>query len=507
MSIIKFLHKWLGILMAPLMIMWFISGYFMIFSGFPRVQKSTRWRLQQPLSSAETLEPLPTFDALQTAYAAYAAHSATDAATNPATDPTTQSRLTHITMEKNWQGQTTFLLSGDQGELKIDAATLQPIGQQPPTLSEIEAMTRLITAAPPIAVDTLTSLNQWVPFGHRRGDLPFIKVRAADDRQTTLYFSGTTGELLQQTDRGSRLLAGFGTIPHWLYIWQIRQNVKVWIRLFIALGIIGCLMILSGLVLGIYRTVRCRRSGQKGWSPFRRKWYLLHHITGLLFGVVVLTWMFSGWMSLDRLPRSWTGDAPRAQLKALSKSQPIAPDSRIDFATVLRSHPGSKRITYANYMGRDYYETESESGVHYDMIESGGVAPLQLTGSEVLQYIKESRVGAEVTDTTLLTQYTRLYHPHPKGKRLPPLPALRVETAEGTTMYVALDTPKIKLDNRATRLNGWAYSKLHSFNFLWGYKHPTLWLSVMLILLTGGTLVSISGGVLGFKALRRKFRR
>lgn len=492
MKLLRFLHKWLGILMAPLLVMWFVTGFFMIFSGFPRVEKEQAFALLDPIGS---IDSLPSTGEL---IDWYQTHTATG------DSPTTLSL-------KREEGRAVLSLSGAQGEVLMDLRSEKPIDDIPPTLEELTEKTLRLTGLSPARVDTLHQLNQWLPFASRREDLPFIKVSVENPKSTTLYFSGKSGRLLQETNQSNRWMAYFGAIPHWIYFWPIRQDVELWKGIFVVLGIMGCVMIISGIIVGVVWTVKSRRSSRRRWSPFSKrsgKWLYWHHISGLLFGIIVLTWMFSGWMSLDSLPRWLTGPSPRTELYSIKDGGAITGNEVMHFEPILAQHPNAKQVTYSHYMGRPYYRLEESAKPATYLVynDDGSLAQLALSQEEVVSYLNGLDLAIEVKEASVLHHYKGDYLPHPRGKRKPPLPVLDLLTAEGTTLYIALDEPYLSVQNRATRLNNWAYQKLHSLKFVWSYEHPTLWLCIMLFLLTGGAIVSVTGLVLGWRALKRALK-
>lgn len=153
----------------------------------------------------------------------------------------------------------------------MDLLTQQLLSDTQPTLEEIVTKTARVTSYSPAQVDTLHQLTQWMPFASRREDLPFIKVSVDDPQSTTLYFSGKSGRLLQTTNSSNRWASYISTIPLWIYFWQLRQHEELWRNLFVVLSIIGCVMILSGLIVGVVWTVKSRRSSKRSWSPFTLK--------------------------------------------------------------------------------------------------------------------------------------------------------------------------------------------------------------------------------------------
>lgn len=486
-QVFKLTHKWLGILLAPLMVMWFISGYFMIFSGFPRVKEESRLKMLDHLNQNDSIVSM---NQLRQWYSA-------------ATEENTQ--LAQMSIEKS-NGNLLLTLSGDMGEVVINSSTQKKVIPKAPTLEYMAEMTYRITGQSIHKIDTMSNLNQWIPFGQRRADLPIYKVSASDSENTKLFFSGQDGKLLQQTDKHNRILAYFGAIPHWLYFWQIRQNADLWKNIFVVLGVVGCTMIISGIIMGVYRAAQSRRRKPKQWSPYKHKWHYWHHITGLLFGIFVLTWMFSGWMSVDSLPKWMTGPKPAKEYYTLANSIQLPASCKSDLELILKERPSLKRITSANYLGQDYFLLETEKKKEYVMISGGELTPLHISQDEIIKYVS-AHSKDEIVEVKEITEYTPDYLPHPKGKRKPPLPALQINTNSGTTLYVSHSEPRIQIVNKSTIMNSWAYSKLHAFKFLWAYHHPTLWLIVMLTLLSGGLAVSFTGFALGIRSLTRTFRR
>lgn len=483
-KLFQFLHKWLGFLMAPLMVMWFLSGFVMMYHSFPRVERASVLKTLDDLSPSDTL-PHPA-----EALALYRRATSPDAT------------IVSVGMEKR-KGEILFFLSGSDGDLLLRSSDGKPYPDTPPSVADLKELSHKITGHTLSEIDTITHLDQWVPFAGRREDLPFYRAKISDEVGTEIYFSGRDGSVLQETDARSRLMSYIGAIPHWLYFRPIREHIDLWIKLFVILGIVGCIMILSGMIIGIYRSRQAKKKGIGKWTPYRDIWYKWHHISGLFFGIVVLTWMFSGWMSLDKLPEWLSGPMPREGFYRLSDPSAISREVALPEKTLTRSLSGIKKLSYRLYFGNLIYSAESVKGTEYFTSER---KPL-ISEADVLLFIKEQLPDTEVTRVELTDQYTDDYLPHPSGKRRPPLPVIRVETGEGTTIYAGVNEPALQISNKATRLNAWAYQRLHSLKFLWSYKHPILWRLIMFFLLTGGTVVSVTGLVLGIRLITRRVRK
>jgi hypothetical protein len=95
--------------------------------------------------------------------------------------------------------------------------------------------------------------------------------------------------------RRQRFWNWFGAIPHWFYITPLRSNGPVWLQSMIWTSILGAFLVVIGLFLGISQFKR----GTGGRVSPYRGWFYWHHIAGLVFGVLTLTWVISGMLSLN----------------------------------------------------------------------------------------------------------------------------------------------------------------------------------------------------------------
>ena len=105
---------------------------------------------------------------------------------------------------------------------------------------------------------------------------------------------------------------------HWVYFTPLRQNGPLWTEFIIWSSLIGCVMCVTGPGVGrlcaFHRSRRFRLKRVPAHSPYAgmMKW---HHYAGLLFGVITLTWTYSGLLSMGPFnwfqPAGGRGGAPR----------------------------------------------------------------------------------------------------------------------------------------------------------------------------------------------------
>ena len=139
-------------------------------------------------------------------------------------------------------------------------------------------------------------------------EYPIYHYALNDGHGSELYLSSRTGRALQLTDRSSRFWAWVGAIPHWIYITRLRATGRQpWTDTVLWLSGIGIAMTLTGIIVGIRAMVQTRRrssnAGARGLTPYVKPLFRWHHLFGLCFGLFVLTWIFSGFMSLADAPQ------------------------------------------------------------------------------------------------------------------------------------------------------------------------------------------------------------
>ena len=196
-------------------------------------------------------------------------------------------------------GESTTVFA-DTGELlvDIDAAQAQSIAAAFVRLPE----NRLHHVA------RLTQPDQW-SLTIRQG--PMHKFTVDDEAGTQVYVSERNADVTVLTTRGSRALAWVGAIPHFLYFAPLRLNQPLWRQVVLWTSGIGIVLALLGIVLGIVqlritRPFSLARLGS--YFPYSG-WMRWHYVTGLVFGVFTLTFVFSGWLSME--PWGWATSAGR----------------------------------------------------------------------------------------------------------------------------------------------------------------------------------------------------
>jgi uncharacterized iron-regulated membrane protein len=276
------IHRYVGIAVGLLMAMWCLSGVVMMYVPFPRVTEEQRIAGLQAIDwqgccqFAESLRSGP--------------------AEGPISDGTSVSSF-----QLEMLGGRPVLRGVFEGGGRrvIDLRT----GAMIESTSDEDAVRSAMlfaksfgagAGAGPRVVGPILQ-DQWT-VASSRADRPFHEFAFDDDAGTVVYVSGTSGKVVQVTQSVQRFWNWLGSVPHWLYPTALRQYPAAWGQVVIWTSVIGTFLAVTGLYLGI-KELRRRANGKLS-SPHRGlMWW--HHVPGLIFGVLVLSWVLSGLFSMN----------------------------------------------------------------------------------------------------------------------------------------------------------------------------------------------------------------
>lgn len=473
-------HRILGTALSILFAMWFLSGLVMIYHTFPRVSPADRRAKMECLEAGS----LPAWE-------------------DVARRVPEGEKIVGVTLDR-YLGQTVFHIRTDRGAHDIPAEA----GDSLPQVDSlrIRQVAALWCDAPVERVDTLRALDQWIPFGSLKREFPIYKFHFQDDARHELYISSRTGAVLQLTDRGSRFWAWLGAIPHWVYFTSLRQDAQLWIKTVVWLSGIGCVMCIAGIYLGIrdFRLARRRRL----LSPYKRFWYKWHHIVGTVFGLFVLTFCFSGMMSLANVQdwgiRPKLPFSPVAELRKLSP----APAYPLDYREVIARYPDEiRQMEWGNFGPIPFYNIYKEGKTEtIDARRADDIRPLALAREDILPVIESIHGNSLPVHIESIDSYDTYYltRKHPLEF---PVWKITIPDADHSCYFVNPRNGRVKYVNDPARAMHWMYPALHSLNVKFLVEHPVLWNIVMWTLMLGGTFVSLSGVYLAFKYLKRKLKK
>ena len=495
-------HRYLGIVISLLIIMWFVTGIAMMYAGgMPRLSAQLRLeRLADIDLSRIQLSP---------------AQAAERLAAETGADTPGRVQLVSLMDRPVYRvgGATVFADTGDILE-EVSERQAQTIVAKFLRLPEQRIH----------HVRTLTDIDQWTLQQGRL--MPLYKFAADDDAGTEAYVQASTGEIAMLTTRRARGLAWISTIPHWLYFTALRDNQPLWLRLVVWTSAAACVLALLGLILSVTQLRRVRPFSLSKAIPYSgpMRW---HYITGAVFGVFTLTWAFSGLVSME--PWAWT-EAPGIELpRDLFTGGPpdLAQFAAMDAPTWRRllAGRGVKEVDFARIQDEHYYvvrQTPQSAPIDprerlhapYDIVGRAepdrvlvNAATLRVRSEpfsteSLLARLEGAVPEAPVVASELLTDYDSYYYSR-SGQT--PLPVLRVKFGDPAETWVYVDPEMSRVLAQIpywSRVERWAYNGLHSMDFAFWYKQP-LWDVTMLTLLIGGLTSSCLGLVMGVRRMRR----
>jgi len=342
---------------------------------------------------------------------------------------------------------------------------------------------------------TPITVDQWTVQAFR-ANRPLVRVDYADAAGSTIYIAGLTGEVVQQTTRFERFWGWLGAVPHWLYPTVLRQNPAAWKQVVVWTSLTGCFLTVTGLWVGVAR-LRRGRDGALG-SPYRGLWWW-HHMTGLVFGLVTLTWVASGMFSMN----PWgvfDSEAGQAERQRLAGPMRWA-DLRRALTQVRDLPPGTVRLESAPLGGRTALVATSRDGRGVRLDEAGRRAAL--TRADVARALGN---GPPLASLTLLREGDSYYYTHKVPVRLPVWRAVLAD-APATRLYIdATSGALLRTVDGAARAERWLWNAPHSFD-LPGLNQGTLRSLVLVPLLAFVTLVCGTGAWMGWRKLARDVRR
>ena len=471
------IHRMLGTILSILFLMWFLSGFVMIYHTFPRVKPSDRNRIMQALPDS-----IPGNDSILNFISAL---------------KTTKLNLKVIDKQPVYQ------ITTKDSTLYIPKLASE-LGAK--SLDQLTAYAQLWCNAPIQKVDTLTELDQWIPFGQLKKDMPIYKFYFADKDKHELYMSSKSGEALQFTDKDSRFWAWLGPIPHWIYFTSLRQNADLWSNTIVVLCVIGLIVCISGMILGIRAYIIQYKSKKKLNSPYKKAFYKWHHILGFFFGIFVFTFTFSGMMSLVGIPDWMVKTHDRGLMRKVMSNGTVRLDQyKYDCNEVLRTYRASvKCIDWDSFGDIPLYKVTTDTGVVVLNASSENISILNLTEQDVRRRFE--KIHGQEVKVSLLTDFDNYYL---SRKMESPLPVYKVEVndADGSVSYVNPQTGSVRYYNNSSRVSKWTYRALHAYSIKGLVDRPVLWNIVMWTTMIGGTLVSFTGLYLGVRYIKRKFKK
>lgn len=483
-------HRWLGVGGCLLMLLWTVSGIVMLYVGYPRLLPDERLSRLPPLAAGQCCVPVE------------AALARTAAA-----DPVLAVTLTSVAGRPYYR-----LTQGAGGLLMVDAVTGRLAAEVDDAVALASARAFLPGAG--TQVRGRVQDDRWTHSRALDAHRPLFAVQADDAAATLLYVSSVTGEVVLDAPLSQRAWNFMGAWLHWLYMFREGSRDPVWSWAVIVLSALGTISAITGAVVGVWRWRFGERYRTGSRTPYRGRMMRWHHLTGLVFGTLLISWVFSGLMSMNPFD-VFVAKGARPDISAWRGGEVATTRVSIPTADALRALAGvgfhACEIEWRVLAGQPYLVARDAAGStrllkgRQDAVEIFEYWPVPDLEAAAARLMPAPPGRSELIARHDAYYYARraasMYAGGSRG-----LPALQLEftDAGSTRVYIDVRTGDIALSlDRSQRTGRWLFNLLHSWDPQILLDRPIL----REVLITGsslGLLVIVSTGtVVGWRRLAR----
>lgn len=455
-------HRYVGVVLGVIMTVWCLSGFVMMYQPYPELSQQERRAGLQTLDLTHCCEEVALAD----------------------TDMLANARIEML------GGDPVLRSSGEAGPATYNLASGAEIGR----LSDhtIRRVAQLYAEGNGIkgSVVQLTTIHndQWSVQGARRWQ-PLWRATFDDPTGAEVYINGKSGEVVQDTNAHERFWNWLGAIPHWLYPTILRENPKLWNDVVVWLSAIGCFLVITGMVIGFIRL----RGKSGAWWPYRnRPMWMWHHVLGTFAGILVLTWTFSGLLTMT--PWGLLESPPAIERDAVASDMSWGEAKRI--IERAKRDPALAEIVAlrtAPFMDKPYLIALSRDGRETRLGVDG---PVPLTQGELEAGLKARGGLLASGKLNVLTAEDDYYYGH-KTPVAFPVYRLTLTDPDQTHVYFNATTGDARIIDATSKRYRWWESGLHSLDFAFMRARP-VWDIITLILLAAVTVACATGAWLSF---------
>ena len=341
MRALVLLHRWLGIAFCLLFALWFGSGLVMHFVPYPAPVEAERLAGLAPIDFSRVRR-------------------------GPA-DAVAASAIGHadrVRLIERADGPV-YVISNAARVVALHAADLSGAALGAPALAlavAADVARRRGFDAAAARLESLSRADQWTLADGFDRHRPLYRVALNDRAGTELYVSSATGEVVLATARRQRAWNYVGSVAHWIYPTALREHPAAWSALLYWLSLAALIAAVAGAIVGV---LRIGAEGGRLVSPYRgvAAW---HHILGLACMLFVLSFIFSGFLSMDDGRLFSSGKPAAADAAALAGSpqwQAAPPLNRVGAATI--------EVEWFGFGGQTFRRERGGAGERLLFAESG----------------------------------------------------------------------------------------------------------------------------------------
>jgi len=487
------IHRWAGVVLCLFFAMWFVSGVVMMYVGYPKVTPQERLSHLAPLDAAMIATVAITPEQALAAVGASARGAS------------------GLSLAATRGGAPVYAVPGGPREAPsiVDAVTGAVL---PPADAAVAQATASAWFGGRYAAQYRGAIQEdvYTHSGALKPHRPLHRVDMDDPDRTRLYISSATGAVVLDATRSERLWNYAGAWIHWLYPFRGNALDPWWHDIVVWLSVAGVAVALTGTLVGILRWRFSRPYASGSRSPYREPMMRWHHLSGLLFAAVTLTWIFSGLMSMNpwKLFTSTAAPLDRAAYAGAAGTAPLALPK-----TLIAALPAAPReLSWTRAAGQDVVLARGPASAP-QVLSATQATPHAFTETDLRQAATQLVPGAALRKVQVLRAYDLYYYARDEHAMLghieKPLPMWRLVYDNPQATWVYLD-PRTGLiqgrQDRSNRVSRWLFAFLHSWDWTGLLSRRPLWDALLIFLSLGGAALSLTGMVIGWRRLGKKLR-
>lgn len=475
---LKFLfltHRYLGITLGLLMVLWCLSGFIMMYKPYPELSREESLALMNELDLTDCCTAISGQGLDETAYSEFQVQMLDSLP------------VLHLT------GEDGRLVTLDLYHQRLFYSVQERFAEK------IAGSFSAARAYPDSQLLGEIHNDQWTVYGAYNPHRPLYHLAANDDVGTQWYMSSRTGEVIQLTTREQRIWGFLGAVIHWLYPTMLREKVLLWSQTVIWLTVGSIFLTCTGLYFGL-RQYKNRNNGRK--SPYwgLSRW---HHYAGLSFGVLTFTWVLSGLFSMQ----PWglmegEGAQTEAELLKGGTLQWQEVNALLPRLPAMNLPADTVKIEGRLLQGQLALYSVRRNGDKL-RFDTSDLTPKSLDETKLQALAAQLSPMGQPVAAELITSEDGYYFNHHEQVQLP---AFRVIANDGkqTRYYLDPVSGEIldKIDTR-DKWYRWLHYGLHRGDFTRFLRSRPIWDILMWTFMLGVTAVCITGMLMGFRRISR----
>jgi uncharacterized iron-regulated membrane protein len=472
-------HRYLGIAVGLIMLIWTLSGIIMMYQEYPELDDKERRALLAPLQledcCASPVEPV--FSELGFDSAALEMLAGFPVLR---VDPVEQLPITYdLRSGRPLDGVDAEFA----GEIAREFAARQFAGFD-------------------ITLDATIHNDQWTVYGAYNPHRPLYRYQVNDPASSQFYLSSRSGEVIQLTTRRERVWGYLGAVIHWLYPTVLRQHTTVWAQTVIWLTVLGIFLTSIGLYLGI-RQFRRRPTGPA--SPYKG-FALWHHYSGLVFGLLTLTWVVSGLFSMN--PWGWLeGESAAPEARRLQGQALNWQDISSTLNTIQNAQSGQavSRYQMSAFDGElqlvAFQGADDGTRLNTDNLQTAPLGRDQLAAAA-----RALQPGRNIASTAMLEQGDAYYYDHHEARQFPVFRVIYGDDENRRYYLSPVNGELLRKVDQDVRWYRWLHYGLHRGDFTALLRSRPFWDVFMVVFLLGVTAVCATGCIMAWRRIKRDFQ-